>query len=359
MALGLRKLKDDVGRMFQNAGAAVNKVLDKPIGPKQVSIKQAVQMTAPTVAQDFGKALRGQDRQGNVRPGPNIVKLPGVQRIANMAANTGETIGSGVVDITRGAYQATIKPNVGMGERLKGLAGGAYGVGKIITANPTNPAGRAFQVANIAANSPLVPEPIKRLAAGVQRGQTGIENLSPDVKKKESKIKIAGNEIAFDPIESIGKMYGFTRNPINAKIFKGTEGINLIPGAKGVAGKAANFLLTNITRGGLEDTLMSIKDLPNNASAKEKAAFLRDNFIMGGASEVIFRGGGEGAQTALKSAMSKLGDAGLSKVFDELRRTVTGKAQSRIKIKAQSPIIAEAEKFLRDEKGRFRMSFLS
>jgi len=347
MALGLRSLADKVGKLFTGASQGVSNFVNKPRGPNQVSLKQAVQMTAPTVARDFGNTLAGRDKAGNIKPGPNLARIPGVKQLAAMSANTGQTIGQGVVDVARGTYQATIKPgkNIGIYDRLKGLGTAAYGAVNVAK----TAAAPVFQGANILAEAPGVPQPVKRAASGVLRGMTGNQELAPTVKKENTSINVGGNKIEFDPAEMVGQMFGFTKNPLNQKIFKSTEGINLLPKAKGVAGKAANFLLTNITRGGIEDTLMSIKDIPENVGAKEKAKFIRDNFLMGAASETIFAGGVEGGQKAIKSAMNRLSDTKLSQIFDEVRKSVfptTADVTTKDAVK-------QIDKYLRDARGRF------
>lgn len=357
MAQGLSKITNDIKNIIAKAASNVKGniaaiknpstrkdflsglgySLNNPSGSK-MSITSAIRKTAPTVARDFGNTISGK--------GTQIAKVPVVKQVARMAGNTGETIGSGVVDVTRGAYQATIKPGnkIALGERLKGLATAAYGGAKIVSANPANPAGKIFQGANIISQLPQTQT--QRLATGIIRGQTGIKTLSPDTQEKKTKIKIAGKDIEFDPLTLAGEMYGFTQNPINAKIFKGTEKFNLIPNAKGFVQKAANFILTNALRGGTEDVLMSIKDLPDNSSAKEKADFILNNALFGATSEIIFRGGSEAAQKGIKSAFSS---KQLAKVFDQIKKAIgSGGMGDQVET-----AVKRVDSYLRDTKGRF------
>lgn len=331
MARGFDQLKQDVKNIFNSITTRVSNAVNAPRGPNKISIAQAVKQTAPTVARDFGRTLSGE--------GTKIAKIPIIKNIAKMAANTGETVGSGAVDTVRGAYKL-VKPNQGLKDRLAGLAEAVYGGAKIVTANPTNPAGKLFQVANLATQIPQ--SETQRLASGIVRGQTGIDTLADDVKKKESTAKIMDTEFKFDPIETVGRMVGFTRNPINAKIFKTTEKISLIPNAKTAVSKAANFLLTNILRGGGENVLMSVKDIPENATEKEKAKFIRDNFLFGAASELIFRGGTEAGQKALTSVISKFSDSKLASIFDLVKKQVPEPIRDQK--------ISEIEKLARDPK---------
>lgn len=347
MARGLAKLAEDAKRIISSAASSASNFINKPRGPNQVSIKQAASMTAPTVARDFGLALQGKDRQGNYRPGPNIGKIPIVKNVTRMAANTGQSIGSGVVDLARAAYKIP-QPGVSAGEKVKQLATGAYGAAKIASAGTP-----VFQAANVLTQAPN--SLVKRVSAGIIRGQTGVKDLAEDVKAKNMKIKVFNQDVEFDPAEGVGQMIGFVKNPLNSKIFKATEGVNLIPGAKGVAGKAANFLLTNITRGGTENVLMSIKDLPSNVSAKEKAKFVLDNFAMGAASETLFRGGSEGLQKVMAGTISKLPSGKLAQVFDYLKSAA--KPMFRDAETGEIPVTKNAinnlDKYLRDSKGRF------
>lgn len=350
MARGLSNITNDIKNIFTRASQGVGDFFTKKRGPNNVSIVDAVKMTAPTVAQDFGNALAGRDRSGNLRPGPNIARIPVIKQAARAAGNTGQTVGSGVVDITRGAYHIA-KPGikrVALGDRLKGAGEIVYGGAKIVSANPTNPAGKVFQLSNIA--SQLPNNKVQRLASGIMRGQTGIKTLSPETESKKKTYKVAGQEFSIDPLELAGELYGFTRNPVNAKIFKATEGFNLIPGAKGFAAKAANFLLTNAGRGATEDVLMSLKDIPSNASPQEKAKFLLENAAFGATAEIIFRGGAEGAQKGVKNLVST---KQMAKVFDELKKLVTKDTKVTLNEEPVQDAVKLVGKYLRDTKGRF------
>lgn len=277
----------------------INNVLDKPIGVNGMSIRGAYRATAPTISQDFGNLYR-------TAPSKFVPEKarPYVQPIANIIANTAQTIGSGVKDIVHSVGNVITRPQT-VSSIIKNTATGAYGGAKIVTAGKP-----IFQGANLATQLPTQNKIVPRFTAGFMRGMTGDENLAPDVASKPVDLNIGNFKLSFDPIEGVGKMVGFIKNPINSKIIKATEGLN-IP----LSSPVVNFLAKNATEGGIQNVLMNIKDMPDNLSPGEKAGWISKEFGIGSVMQIGGATVSKGAEAIAKAPI-------LSQVFDEIKRAI-------------------------------------
>lgn len=249
------------------------------------TLGQAIQATSPTVARDFGNYMRS----------ASLAQLPGVKNVANMAAQTSEAIGSGVTNIATGAGR-TIMANNPM-EVLGGGFKTLKGIGQVGSA-----ATPIFQLANVATSLPQLDknDRIRRFSSGIAEGMTGIEGLTPNVQSRNTlNVPLLGE---IDPFKAPGAMIGYTRNPVNRKIFKGSE--KLFP----TGGNFAKWITTTAARGGLENIILEfdrIADAPEDQKAQAVLSVLGE----GAVSEIIGQGLIEGAGKGLKVSGKVIGSA--------------------------------------------------
>lgn len=166
----------------------------------------------------------------------------------------------------------------------------------------------------------------KRLLTGGLRGYTQTDIL-PETQAKKINTKLG----SFDPVIGVGEMIGFVKNPINAKLFKGTE--KLLPLAvKGASKteKALKWAGTNSARGAIEQIILEMPNFPEDVSAKEKALWVANNVGMGALSELVgqgfFQGGGKLNKALKNTKAGKYSEQALAGVADYLatqRRRLT------------------------------------
>lgn len=279
------------------------------------------------------------------------------QTLSNLASNTANTVKSGISDIGAGGRSLITKPGVWSTPQAASQVVG--GVAKVLA--PIRP---DYQVANVIANTRNASDKkdyARTFAANFIGGQTGQAPITTaNEKLGNMSVPIVGE---VNPAAVAGQMVGFVRNPVNQQLFKATEQIK-IPMKLFQSGKAnavASWLVTNGSRGFLEDVALSLRDIPLDASDKDKAAFLIKNGLWGSASEIGVRGTGELAKMPIKF---------LANTFDEVRksleRTMGIRAQSRLKPigtppiappqgkpLGTPPITPESYQPLRDAVGRF------
>lgn len=298
---------------FQAGVNNTRAALNTPIGPKQISVSQAIQQTAPTVAQDFGNMFR----QGIRGPSQFVQPINNTLRpVFNSVANTGQAIGGGVTDTILGLGR-TFNQNANLPERLGGTLQIARGAGKIGAVGTP-----LFTQANLVSQLPqsqntgLLSNPIQRFSSGITRGLSLDPSLAPEVAKRTVNTPFG----PVDPISAVGGAVGFTRNPFNKKI---NESIGqFLPSNNKTL---TSFLTSNGLRGGIENTLQQLPDLPDNLDAKGKAKWIAEQFGIGAAGQIAGEGLNIGAGK-LGSAIgeSKLGQYSkeqLATVFDDLKRS--------------------------------------
>lgn len=250
---------------------------------------------------------------------------------------------------------------------LKALQGGGqflYGSGTAaLNAVP------AYHAINAAASldKPIDKNDIvRRTATGFLQGMSGAENLSPQVPRQMQKF--FGAE--FDPAMAGGQMLGFVKHPVNQKLFQLTDGIKLPilaekiagnPGLQRTAAKVANFMVTNGVRGTVEDIIMNLQDMPENATSEEKIKFLAERGLMGAASEIVgraFFGGSEAAMRGIgKFAKGKLDQADMRPVVEFLEDLQILSREAGPVRKTPETTTRKgprsAEDIIRDARGRF------
>jgi len=319
----------------------------KPAATQGIKITDAIKDTSKNVANDFGNFFRNSNFGGKR-----------VQPVMNMVGNTAEAIGSGVSGAAMNVMNLAEKPTAT--NLVRQGAGLVYNVAKPIAASTP-----FFTAANIATQTPQGGklDPVARISAGLLRGQTGVKTLAPDVE--ERKQNFFGME--FDPATAGGEMLGFVKNPVNKKLFSATEAISPkwflrasgSPAAQQALGKIQNFLSKNAVRGSIEDIMMSLDELPEDASLQEQAKYLAEKGLWGAIAENVGQGFFKGSESVVKGA-SEVATKGLDKIdfkpaveFLEninLLRKTTGETPE-LPTKTKGP--RSAEDIIRDAQGRF------
>lgn len=288
---------------FLNTNKFLNSPTPNPYDAPDVTPRSATGAFIKTAPQEFGNFLN----KGIQSYVPQPLKKY-TQPVANVVANTGRVVASGVTDVVE-TVRKNLKPSLSMTDIIKNTAQGVYGVGKVAAAGTP-----LFQASNAATQLPADSTVIPRASQGIMRGMTGIDDLG-SVPTKPVNLKLGSFEVSFDPVEGVGQMIGFIKNPVNAKIFGATEKL-VLP----ISGKVVNFLTTNAVRGGIENFLMDLKNLPDDATAEEKALFLAKTTALGSVMEI----GGRGLTQVLpKFLMSKV--PVLATIFDELKASIKGR----------------------------------
>jgi len=128
---------------------------------------------------------------------------------------------------------------------------------------------------------------LRRGAAGVLKGQTGIENIAANVPDRYTETPFGNIDLA----KTAGSMYGFVNNPVNKAFFKLTN--KFIPTKNKTILK---WLGTTALRGSFEDILLGFADMPTNLNDTEKASYMADRAFMGAVTEIggqLISGGSE------------------------------------------------------------------
>lgn len=221
------------------------------------------------------------------------------------------TARSGFSDIYHGAQRAA-KPNIL--DKGAGLSQAAYGAGKLASI----PTGLFLVPATIASTDQSKYDPndyARRASAGFVEGLSG-SHVS-NVPNKNLLFKIGNSSIEFDPIKGVGQMVGFVKNPINESIAGATKAFNIPLG-----NKTMQWLLTNGTRGGVENSIMTLPELPEGASNTEKAKYLAQAFGFGAVADIGTRGIGEAVSTLPGKAWNMVSESkklkNLGEIFDDL-----------------------------------------
>jgi len=241
---------------------------------------------------------------------------------ALMAANTLQAGKFGLSKFSD-ANQKSMRAGIDPIKQLSAISQAGYGLSAIPAA--FTPAFQSMNAITALPNKGVLRDnkylnPSQRFSAGFMRGMTDDKSLAPNIQNKN--ISIAGFE--FDPVAAAGEMIGFTRNPLNKELFGATDkfGLNELLSKLGrdQLPRLTNFLATNALRGGTEDFLMSLDDIPENASADEKAKFILSNIAQGAASEITMRGGGK---------LVSMGKNQLANLFDSFKREI--KSNTKVK----------------------------
>lgn len=242
------------------------------------------------------------------------IKVPGMQSVANFSANTAQSFGQGLQDMAMGYNKVSSKP--GAFNKLQGSAQMVAGAGKTIA-----PFTLPFQVANTFTSVPqtnnMFINPVQRFSAGVLRGMSGDEKLAENVKNKNDiNLNLFGTKIGIDPAETAGQMVGFVKNPINKQLFKLT---NSVFPTGSLAAKGTNlkkWLAVTGLRGGVENILLDLAKVPENATNEQKIAFMLRTAGVGSITEL----GGRGMLDVSGAVGNKVfNNKQLVQAFNELR----------------------------------------
>lgn len=278
----------------------------------------------------------------------------------NVGASAANKAGAGSQNIVTGFQQRKpLQVAKGAGQFLYG-SGTAY-----LNAIP------AYHALNLASS---VDKPIdqkrdfvRRFSTGILEGMSDTDNLSQHVPRRMQQF--FGME--FDPAEAGGKMLGFVKHPVNQKLFQLTEGIKLPMFAKDMAGnpglqrtiaKASNFLSTNAIRGSIEDIVMSLEELPEDATPQQQLQHLIERGLWGAVSENVgrgfFKGTEAGIGTAGKVLSGQLEDINFKPVVEFLEDVNILRRASRSASAPRTPSTAgraprSAADIIRDARGRF------
>ena len=249
---------------------------------QQMTVSQAFNKATQNFSTDFGNVLRGTGGlQGQQLKNPIIPKVPILSNFAQMSANTGQSVATGMTGIARGGNN--IVQGFKQGNPLKvgqGLVNTGFGAAQIAAAGTP-----LFTGANI---STQLGGPLnQKIGKGLMQGMTGINGLAPNVK--ENKIKVMGME--FDPIVGVASLVGFTKNPAWIKIFGKTTKL-VEYGLKGI-----------VLKGGVEGLIQGMDQLPNNPTDKDIFNILGPNVLMGVGAEVGTKVAGDILKKVWKSGI--------------------------------------------------------
>lgn len=229
--------------------------------------------------------------------------------IVNNSLNSGQSFLSGMEDVYKGVKTLNpIKSVVGLGRMAAPITPVFQGA-NFIASNP-RPIGTTPNI--ISPSTQPLPnyDQARRLSRGILQGMTGIDQMASNVPlQKTLSLPLAGK---VDPFAAAGSMYGYVQNPVNKQLFKGTE--KFFPSN----GNIAKWLSNTAIRGGLENVLLSIGDLPDNATAEQKINIVLRSVPEGILSEFVGQGISKGVD---------LGSKGLGKVDQQIKLTDSAKRQ--------------------------------
>lgn len=158
----------------------------------------------------------------------------------------------------------------------------------------------------------------RRIAGGYSEmvGQTKAHNVAD----RNWNLNTPLGDVSFDPLKTAGSMAGFVMRPENKAFFKFTESI--LPAGSAFSNFKKWTAITG-TRGAIEDIVLSIPDLPDNATLEQKAKIMAQAAGFGAAAEILMRGSGEALSKAAgnlgKTRFGELTKAELAKAYDEMQ----------------------------------------
>lgn len=158
----------------------------------------------------------------------------------------------------------------------------------------------------------------RRIAGGFSEmvGQTKAHNVAD----RNWNLNTPLGDVSFDPLKTAGSMAGFVMRPENKAFFKFTESI--LPAGSAFSNFKKWTAITG-TRGAIEDIVLSIPDLPDNATLEQKAKIMAQAAGFGAAAEILMRGSGEALSKAAgnlgKTRFGELTKAELAKAYDEMQ----------------------------------------
>lgn len=295
-----------------------------PLAQGLYNLPESLKITAQRIPGAINTMVMNPQQAGNLaRTAPQYsqMKVPGLQAAANFSANYGQTFGQGLQNMAMGVDNIKNKPTA-FG-KVQGGAKLLKGAGQTMV--PFNVAsGLPFLVTNATTSLPQSKIPffdnLQRFSAGVQHGIAQEGTLSPNIKAKNTiNFNIGDNKISFDPTMGVGEMLGFVKNPVNANLFKMTE--KVFPAGQ-LFKKNTNlikWLSVTPLRGSVENILIDLAKVPENASREEKIKFMLGTAAMGAVSEVVGRGGMDAVSGAVNSKVGKMSQKYLADAFDELK----------------------------------------
>lgn len=291
------------GDLARGVGYSINNVVIDNKPQFKMPITQAIRQTAPIMFDSNNKenpaylARQGfqvpeRTNQGyRLKPVTSVNKI--VQPASNFGANVMQTVSSGLTDIVTGALDVAQSPGlVNKGAAaLKILRGGAK---QATAATPL------YQVVNLL--NTFQPQGVgKRFTSGILEGLSQTKQ-SPETQYKNINLPYIGE---IDPAKFVGEAIGFTQNVQNKKLFNLTE--KFLPAT---ANTATKWLLSNSLRGGLENTILNLPEIPQNLNDTGKAQWLAQNFGEGAIQELLGQGLLQGGSKVIdKGSRTKLGKA--------------------------------------------------
>lgn len=176
------------------------------------------------------------------------------------------------------------------GEGASKIVKGGFGLGQLATI--INP---AFQGLNAVAStpvdigiengpiSPITGRPVnndivRRGAAGIIGGVTGLDDLAPNVMSHSTNTPLGPIDLA----KGAGNLLGFTKNPTWNKILPATS---KIIGMSNTGSKLLNFVVDRAIKGGSEGAIQGLASIPDNATREQKINEMAMNIALGAVAE--------------------------------------------------------------------------
>lgn len=181
------------------------------------------------------------------------------------------------------------------------------GAGKIVA--PATPLGLTANILSLTRPDLVKNDYIRRAGAGFYQGMTGENTVAQNVPNINTRLPVFGD---VDVVKGLSSFVGFTKNPVNEKIFNLTN--KILPSASLPFKK---WLVVAGARGGIENLIMTLPDMPKDISPQEKSQFLLQNFGTG----TLMNIAGEGMLKVAGKVSNKSGINKLAvKIYDELNK---------------------------------------
>lgn len=296
-----------VNTASQNVVNAAKATYNSNIRPLQY-IPGEIVKDAPNIVSrlgDFNESLN-YNRQAIQ---PQINKLPGaLSTPANFILNTGQTASAGATNYLQGLAKVARpiferNPDRVVPDLVSGGFEMAKGVGQY--ASQFVP---GVQAMNLISSTPQFEDPRGKIQKGIDVAQrfakggfqtaTANDQVANNIKDRTTFTAPVLGEV--DLPKTLGSIYGFTKNPVNKQLLQYTN--TYFPTAsKTVAG----WLTTTGIRGGIQNLIQTLDNIPDNATPEQQAQYIIKQFGIGSAMEIA----GQGAGEVIKGAGRKLASA--------------------------------------------------
>jgi len=316
----LNRVRQILSPVSNNASNAMSSARESYSSTKSFA-QQGIQRIKSTPTSDFALFSPGMLRMG-ANAGQNIqnqvfnplqqmpqtqnTRLDDVGRtIGNFGFNFTNLVGGAAKDIS--AYQ-------NIRERpIQATAQVARGLGKsALIGSPLFQSASAISSLDTKSGGQDI---IRRVTGGFAQGISQDDRIGTNVPSQNINLPFVGE---VDPIKAVGGMVGFVKNPTNKGLFSITE--KILPTTTSTVTK---WLTKTATRGGLEDVILNLPELPENMTTEQKARWVSKNLLSGALSEIVGQGvlggGNKGLRVATDSAPGRFTSKQLAKGFDELR----------------------------------------